>query len=118
MIARYWRGWTTARNADAYEALLKNTVLPGLRKVEGYRGGYVLRREVEGGVVGEVTGEVAGEIVSEVEFVVVNLFDSLAAVKRFAGPDFAAAVFEPEARRLLSKVEPLAVHYEVRASTV
>jgi hypothetical protein len=118
MIARHWRGWTTARNADAYEALLKETVLPGLQKVEGYRGGYVLRRDVAGGVVGEVTGEVAGEIVSEVEFVVVNLFESLEAVKRFAGPNYTVAVFEPEARRLLSKVEPLAQHYEVRASTV
>jgi hypothetical protein len=119
MIARHWRGWTTARNAAAYEALLRQKVLPGLKKVEGYRGGYVLRRDVAGGgVVGEVTPEVAGEITSEVEFVVVNLFDSLEAVKRFAGPDYAVAVFEPEARRLLSKVEPLASHYDVRESTV
>jgi heme-degrading monooxygenase HmoA len=103
MIARHWRGWTTARNADAYETLLAHTVLPGLKQVQGYHGGYVLRRAV-------------GD--DEVEFVVVNLFESLEAVKRFAGPDFAVAVFEPEARRLLSKVEPLAAHYEVRASTV
>jgi hypothetical protein len=48
----------------------------------------------------------------------VNLFDSLDAVKRFAGPEYTIAVFEPEARRLLSKVEPLAAHYDVRASTV
>jgi heme-degrading monooxygenase HmoA len=103
MIARHWRGWTTARNADAYETVLKNTVLPGLKAIQGYRGGYVLRREVEN---------------QEVEFVVVNLFESLDAVKRFAGPDFAVAVFEPEARRLLSRVEPLAAHYEVRISSV
>jgi hypothetical protein len=117
MIARHWRGWTTAQNADEYEALLREKVLPDLKKVAGYRGGYVLRRDVEGGVVGEVTGDTAGEIVSEVEFVVVNLFDSLDAVKRFAGPSYTVAVFEPEARRLLSKVEPLATHYEVRIST-
>ena len=49
---------------------------------------------------------------------VVNLFDSLEAVKRFAGPDYTVPVFEPEARRLLSKVEPIAMHYEVRASTI
>ena len=103
MIARHWRGWTTARNADAYETLLKHTVLPGLKQVQGYHGGYVLRREV------------AAE---EVEFVVVNLFESIEAVQRFAGPDFAVAMFEPEARRLLSRVEPLAAHYEVRVTTV
>jgi heme-degrading monooxygenase HmoA len=103
MIARHWRGWTPARNADTYETLLKDTVLPGLQAIQGYRGGYVLRRDVEN---------------DEVEFVVVNLFESLDAVKRFAGPDFAVAVFEPEARRLLCRVEPLAAHYEVRISTV
>jgi len=50
--------------------------------------------------------------------VVVNLFDSLESVKQFAGPDYAVAVFEPEAKRLLSRIEPEAVHYEVRVSTV
>jgi hypothetical protein len=47
---------------------------------------------------------------------VVNLFDSLEAVK--AGPEYSIPVFEPEAKRLLSKIEPVARHYEVRASTV
>jgi hypothetical protein len=54
----------------------------------------------------------------EVEFVVVNLFDSMEAVKRFAGADYTIPVFEPEARKLLSRVEPVAMHYEVRAATV
>jgi hypothetical protein len=102
MIARHWRGWTELQNADAYETLLTSAVLPGLRNIEGYRGGYVLRHDGP----------------SETEFVVVNLFDSMAAVKQFAGPDCAVPVFEPEARALLSKVEPVARHYDVRASTV
>jgi hypothetical protein len=93
------RGWTEVQNADAYEALLKNKVLPSLKKMDGYRGGYVLRCDLE----------------REVEFVVINLFDSLDAVKRFAGPDYAVPVFEPEAKALLSRVEPVAMHYEVRA---
>ena len=102
MIARHWRGWTELHNADAYETLLKQKVLPDLKTLEGYRGGYVLRNDGAG----------------EVEFVVVNLFESLDAVKRFAGDDYATAVFEPEAKRLLSRIEPRATHYEVRASTV
>jgi heme-degrading monooxygenase HmoA len=102
MIARHWRGWTAPENADAYQKLLSGTVLPALKKISGYRGGYVLRRDV-------------GE---EVEFVVVNLFDSIEAVKQFAGPDYTVAQFEPEARRLLARVEPFAVHYEVCANTV
>jgi len=48
----------------------------------------------------------------------VNLFDTLDAVRSFAGPDYTVAVFEPEARRLLSKVELTAMHYEVRVNTV
>jgi hypothetical protein len=102
MIARHWRGWTRPQDADAYQRLLEETVLPGLQGVAGYRGGYVLRRE--GG--------------DEVEFVVINLFDTLDAVRRFAGPDVETPVFEPEARRLLHRVEPVAVHYEVRVATV
>ena len=54
----------------------------------------------------------------EAEFVVINLFDSLDAVKRFAGPDYAVAIFEPEAKRLLSRIEPTATHYDVRVGTV
>jgi hypothetical protein len=45
-----------------------------------------------------------------------NLFDSLEAVRAFAGPDYTVPVFEPEARKLLSKVEPLARHYEVKTT--
>jgi len=102
MIARHWRGWTQLQDADVYEGLLKNKVLPSLKNVEGYRGGYVLRSDNP----------------HEVEFVVVNLFDSLEAVRRFAGPDYTVPVLEPEARKLLSKIEPVARHYEVRVSTV
>jgi len=100
MIARVWRGWTSFENADAYEKLLRERVLPGLRQIDGYRGGYILRQEGA----------------EEVEFVVMNLFDSLEAVRAFAGPDYTVPVFEPEARQLLAKVEPLAHHYEVRAT--
>jgi len=54
----------------------------------------------------------------EAEFVVINFFDSLEAVKGFAGEDYTLSVFEPEARALLSRVEPVARHYEVRARIV
>jgi heme-degrading monooxygenase HmoA len=90
------------QDAEAYENLLKNRVLPSLRGIEGYRGGYILRSDGP----------------QEVEFVVVNFFDTLESVKAFAGPDYTIPVFEPEARRLLRKAEPTAMHYEVRASTV
>src|SRR5216683_2216694 len=98
MIARHWRGWTKPHDADAYESLLRKTVLPGLSRIDGYRGGYVLRND--------------GSDASE--FVVINFFASLAAVRRFAGEDYATPVFEPEAKKLLSRFEPTAMHYTVR----
>jgi hypothetical protein len=100
MIARHWRGWTTPDNALEYEQLLKGTVLPNLWKIAGYKGGYVLRRNLNG----------------EVEFVVINLFDSVEAIQAFAGEDYAVAKFEPEAERLLARVEPFALHYEICAT--
>ena len=98
MIARMWRGWTRPENADAYEALLRDTVIPGLQQIDGHKGAYVLREAKK----------------DEVEFVVVNFFESLEAVMAFAGPEYSVPVFEPEARELLSKVEPIANHYEVK----
>jgi hypothetical protein len=101
MIARHWRCWAKTDDADAYDSLLKNKALVGLKSIAGYRGGYVLRS--------------AGA--TEVEFVVVNLFESMEAVQQFAGPDYTVPVFEPEARLLLSRVELIAKHYKVRVST-
>ncbi len=98
MIARVWRGWTKPGNADAYEKLLREVVYPGLQQINGYQGGYILRQDGK----------------DEAEFVTVNLFASLDAVKAFAGPEYETPVFEPEARHLLSKVEPIARHYDVK----
>lgn len=69
MIARLRRDWTSMENANAYERLLREQVLPGLQQIDGYRGGYILRNDGN----------------NEVEFVVMNLFDSLEAVRAFAG---------------------------------
>ena len=98
MIARTWHGWTKAENGDAYTALLGTTVLPALAAgVPGFAGAYVLRRELDG----------------EDEFLVLTLFDSLEAVRAFAGEDHEVPVIEPEARRLLSRGDARACHYEV-----
>jgi heme-degrading monooxygenase HmoA len=97
MIARVWKGWTKTENADAYEKLLREVVYPELKTIEGYIGGYILRHDNK----------------EESEFVTINLFESIESVKKFAGSDYDIPVFEPEARRLLSRVEPIARHYDV-----
>lgn len=100
MIARVWKGWTNKEDADSYEELLRGTVYPGFRSIPGYIDGYILRHEKE----------------NETEFVTINMFESMEAVKAFAGEAYETPVFEPEARRLLNRVEPIAHHYEVKES--
>jgi hypothetical protein len=97
MIGRMWHGKTTSDNADAYEALLRTTVFPGIEAIDGSRGAFLLRRNVDDGV----------------EFVTLTLFDSLDAVREFAGPDYEQAVVIPEAEELLSSFDKTSVHYEV-----
>jgi len=100
MISRIWHGWTTPANADAYEALLKEEIFAGIagRKIPGYRGIQLLRREAR----------------EEVEFVTIMAFDTLDAVRNFAGADLEAAVVPPKARALLARFDERSQHYEIR----
>jgi heme-degrading monooxygenase HmoA len=101
MISRIWHGWTAPTNADAYESLLKSEIFTGIesRKIAGYRGIHLLRRNIGG----------------EVEFVTIMWFDSMDAVRAFAGEDYEIAVVPPKARTLLSRFDARSQHYEVRA---
>jgi antibiotic biosynthesis monooxygenase (ABM) superfamily enzyme len=96
MISRIWHGWTKPENADAYEALLRETIFPWIERVDGYRGAFLLRRDAGG----------------EIEFVTITRFDSLDAVKAFAGEDYETAVVLPEADALLSRYDARSAHYE------
>ena len=100
MISRIWHGWTTPSNADAYEALLLNEIFVGIqgRQIPGYRGIQLLRRQ-------------SGD---EVEFVTIMRFDSLQAVRAFAGDDYEAAVVPPRARAILAHFDERSQHYEVK----
>jgi hypothetical protein len=102
MIARLWHGWTTCRNADAYENLLKSEVFPRIGRIPGSAGAYLLARTPQAG--------------GEVEFVTMTLFDSMDAVRAFAGSEFERAVVPPEAQKLLSRFDPTSVHYEILAA--
>ena len=98
MISRLWHGWTKRENADAYEELLRSEVLPGIHRVKGFKGAHLLRRDVKDK--------------EEVEFVTLTIFESIEAVKRFAGEDYEVAVILPEARKLLSRFDARSAHYE------
>ncbi len=101
MIGRIWHGWTKPANADAYEALLKSEIFVGIgeRKILGYRGIQLYRRS----------------LAAEVEFVTIMWFDSLEAVRVFAGEDYEVAVVPPKAKALLAHFDARSQHYEVKA---
>jgi hypothetical protein len=101
VISRIWHGWTSPGNADAYEALLKSEIFVGIRdrQIAGFRGIQLFRRDLG----------------TEVEFVTVMWFDSLDAVRAFAGEDYEVAVVPPKARALLARFDARSQHYAVRA---
>lgn len=101
MIARIWRGWTKPENADTYEKLLQEEIFPSIaaKKVQGYKGIRLLRRNVDR---------------HEVEFVTIMWFDSWQAVKQFAGEDYEKAVVPPKAQAVLLKFDERSSHYELR----
>jgi hypothetical protein len=101
MIARIWHGWTSLENADAYESLLIQEIFVGIQncKIGGLLGIELLRCSLD----------------TEVEFITIMSFDSIAAVRVFAGDDYEAAVVPPKARALLKRFDERSQHYEIRA---
>src|SRR5262249_39530303 len=96
-IARIWKGRTLESKADEYEAYLNQSGITKIRATPGNLGAYVLRRTSDG----------------KTEFVVISLWESVDAVRRFAGPDYQRAVILPKDRQYLLEVEPNVVHYEI-----
>ena len=100
MIARIWQGRTRPAMGKAYYAYLEQTGLKEYRETEGFQDVLVLTREI-----GDQT-----------EYVLITLWNSMEAVKRFAGPEPERAVYYPEDDRYFPESErtPYVRHYEVR----
>jgi len=100
MISRIWHGWTIPENADAYQALLLEEILPGIDRIDGYLGAYLLRRDAA----------------DEVEFVTLTQWASEDALRAFAGEDHGQAVVPPAARQLLHRYDQRSAHYQTVAT--
>jgi antibiotic biosynthesis monooxygenase (ABM) superfamily enzyme len=98
MIARIWHGWTKRADAKAYEEMLRDEIFPSIaaRKINGYRGAELFIREDD----------------DEIEFLTLLRFDSMDAVKEFAGADTSKPVIFPKAEALITRMEQ-ALHYRV-----
>ena len=100
MIARQWHGAVLAERADAYLRYLEETGIPDSKATPGNRGVFVLTRR---------EGKVA-------HFVFISLWESLEAIRAFAGGDVERARYYPEDRDFLLELEPTVTHYEVAAA--
>jgi heme-degrading monooxygenase HmoA len=98
MIARIWHGWTKPADAKTYENMLRNEIFPRIaaRNIKGYHGAELFVQEEE----------------NETEFVTLLRFDSMDAVKEFAGSDENKPVIFPGVEKLLTRMEP-ARHYRI-----
>jgi antibiotic biosynthesis monooxygenase (ABM) superfamily enzyme len=99
MIARIWHGWTKPADAKTYENMLRDEIFPGIarRNINGYHGAELFVNE-EG---------------DEVEFVTLLRFDSMDAVKEFAGEDASKPVIYPKVESLLTRMDEHSRHYRI-----
>jgi heme-degrading monooxygenase HmoA len=102
MIARTWHGRVPAAKADAYHDYLLRTGVADYARTAGNRGVYVLRH---------LEGEVS-------HFLLITHWDSVEAIKGFAGEDYERARYYPEDDDFLLEREPFVTHYEVLLAAV
>ena len=102
MILRIWRAYADASSADRYPRHLLDKVRPELEKLIGFQGLFLVTREHG----------------AEVEYVVQTLWDSMDAIRTFAGPHPERAVVEPAAAAVLLRFDETVDHYEVLSAPV
>ena len=98
-ISRIWHGYTTPENADVYESLLRSEIFPHIqnRNIAGFNSIQLLRRVIN----------------DETEFITIMEFNSMQAVKEFAGEDYEQAVVPEAAQKILKRFDATSQHYEV-----
>jgi heme-degrading monooxygenase HmoA len=99
VIARIWRGYTRPEDADAYEAMLKPQLLPGLEQAKGYIGSFLGKRLAK----------------DEVEFITVMFWESIEAIQAIAGPEFERAVVPKERLKYLVRYDATSAHYDIQS---
>lgn len=96
MITRIWHGRTRAKDAAAYREYIERTGIPDYQATPGNRGAWLLSR---------MEGDVA-------HFLTISFWDSLDAVRAFAGEDVEKARYYEEDSKYLLEFEPTVKHYE------
>jgi heme-degrading monooxygenase HmoA len=98
VIARIWSGAVRTADADAYAGYIRDTGFAEYGRTPGNAGAWLLRRDDDQGTT---------------EFITLSLWDTVDAIRAFAGEDIEAAVLYPEDQRYLIGGESRITHYEV-----
>ena len=100
-VARIWRGWTTAENADTYQAIAETEVFPAIidRRIPGLVSAHLMR---------------ADDVVDgEVEFTTIIWFEDLDSVKNFMGEDYRRAHIPENVESVLERFDSEAKHFHI-----
>ena len=97
MISRNWRGVARAEEADNYIRHLRNDTFPQLSRIAGFVSASILRRATAEGV----------------EFVIVTTWQSMEAIRRFAGEPEDQAVVPPAVAAMMVEYDATVAHYEI-----
>lgn len=98
MIIREWRGRADASNAEAYVEHFRSKVAGELESLDGFQGADLIRRSL-----GEKT----------IEYTVLSRWESMEAIRLFAGDNPSRAVVEPGAVAALADFDETVVHHQV-----
>lgn len=99
MIERHWKGIAKTGEADNYVRHLMTETFPAVSKLKGFVRASILTRPVEKGT----------------EFLIVTVWESIEAIRRFAGEDVETAVVPLVVREMMVTFDGKAAHYEVAA---
>jgi heme-degrading monooxygenase HmoA len=97
MIARHWTGVTQKEKATEYIQHLQNVTFPKIKTIPGFIAAKILHRESKDGT----------------EFVVITEWESIEAIKQFAGQDCSIAVVPQLVQEIMIRFDKEVKHYEV-----
>lgn len=97
MISRHWKGVAKPEEADHYIHHLQNDTFPKLARIGGFIRASVLRRSTVQGT----------------EFLVVTTWQSIEAIRQFAGESVHIAVVPPEVQAMMVDYDREVAHYEI-----
>jgi hypothetical protein len=101
LTVRTWSATASSTGAEDYCCYFAGTLLPELRRLPGFEGAYLLRRDLDGNGTVELTAH--------------TFWESPAVIRAFAGDDITVAIVEPEARAMLLDFDRIATHRSVAA---